>query len=120
MGVGESGYGAAGLQERVFDLINCGPRHRFLVRGGPGSPALMAHNCAQGLARDVFADMMLRVEAAGIPIIMHVHDECVVEVPENQADELLAKMLAIMHSPPDWIPDLPVAAEGTINDFYSK
>jgi hypothetical protein len=44
----------------------------------------------------------------------------VCEVPEDQAGELLAKMLAIMHTPPDWIPDLPVAAEGTINDFYSK
>ena len=80
----------------------------------------LAENASQALARDVFADMMLRVEAAGIPIIMHVHDECVAEVPEAQAEELLAKMLAIMHTPPDWIPDLPVAAEGTINDFYSK
>lgn len=80
----------------------------------------LAENYAQALARDVFSDMMLRVEAAGIPIIMHVHDEMVCEVPEAQAEELLAKMLAIMHTPPDWIPDLPVAAEGTINDFYSK
>jgi DNA polymerase len=80
----------------------------------------LAENASQALARDVFADMMLRVEAAGIPIIMHVHDEMVCEVPEDQAGELLAKMLAIMHTPPDWIPDLPVAAEGTINDFYSK
>lgn len=83
-------------------------------------PGHLAENCSQGLARDVFADMMLRVEAAGIPIIMHVHDELICLVPDEKAEELLAKMLAIMHTPPDWIPDLPVAAEGTLNDFYSK
>jgi DNA polymerase len=83
-------------------------------------PGHLAENYAQALARDVFSDMMLRVEAAGIPIIMHVHDEMVCEVPEDRAEELLAKMLAIMHTPPDWAPDLPVAAEGKILNHYSK
>jgi DNA polymerase len=81
---------------------------------------LLAENCSQGLARDVFSDMLLRVGAAGIPVIMHVHDELICEVPEETAEEALATVLRIMHSPPDWIPDLPVAAEGTINDFYCK
>jgi DNA polymerase bacteriophage-type len=83
-------------------------------------PGHLAENYAQALARDVFSDMMLRVEAAGVPIIMHVHDEMVAEVPEAEAEEKLATMLAIMHSPPDWAPDLPVAAEGKILNYYSK
>jgi DNA polymerase len=82
--------------------------------------AHLSENLSQALARDVFSNMMVQVEQAGIPIIMHIHDEMVCEVPEAHAEELLAKMLSIMHTPPDWIPDLPVAAEGTINDFYSK
>lgn len=83
-------------------------------------PGHLAENYAQALARDVFADMMLRVEDAGIPIVMHVHDEMVCEVPEDKAEELLSKMLAIMHTPPDWIPELPVAAEGKILNYYAK
>lgn len=83
-------------------------------------PGHLAENYAQGLARDVFSDMMLRVEAAGIPVILHVHDEMVCEVPEDRAEELLSKMLAIMHTPPDWAPDLPVAAEGKILTYYAK
>lgn len=83
-------------------------------------PGHLAENYAQALAREVFSDMMLRVEAAGIPIIMHVHDEMVCEVPEHLAGESLDTLLAIMHSPPDWIPNLPVAAEGKILNYYSK
>ena len=51
---------------------------------------------------------------------MHVHDEIVCEVPEDSAEEALDTVLGIMSIPPDWISDLPVAAEGTITDFYTK
>ena len=81
---------------------------------------LLAENCAQGLARDIFSDMMLRVDAAGYPIILHVHDEMVCEVPEEHAEQALADILGIMHTAPSWIPDIPVAAEGHILDLYSK
>lgn len=81
---------------------------------------LAAENAAQGLARDIFSDMMLRVEAAGIPLILHVHDEMVAEVPEADAEEALATMLKIMSTPPAWIPEIPVAAEGHILDAYTK
>jgi len=84
------------------------------------SPGLVTENISQALARDVFADMLVRVHEAGLRIIMHVHDELVCEVPESQAEEALATVLRIMHTPPDWIPDLPVAAEGTLTDFYTK
>ena len=104
----------------VGDLLNCGPRHRFAVRAGEGYPVLIAHNCSQGLARDIFSDMMLRVDAAGYPVILHVHDEMVCEVPEEQAEQALTDILKIMHTAPSWIPDIPVAAEGHILDLYSK
>lgn len=81
---------------------------------------MIAHNCAQGLARDVFSDMMLKIEAAGFPIILHVHDEIVCEVNEDEAESALAKIIEIMSTPPAWIPDIPLSAEGAILDFYSK
>ena len=80
----------------------------------------VVENMSQALARDIFSDMMLRLNQAGLRIIMHVHDEVIIEVPEAEAKESLAKTLSIMSEPPVWIPDIPVAAEGEIADFYSK
>ena len=59
-------------------------------------------------------------DAAGYPVILHVHDEMVCEVPEAEAESALAKIMEIMSIPPMWIPDIPVAAEGHICDLYSK
>jgi DNA polymerase len=83
-------------------------------------PGTLTENAAQALARDIFSDMMVRVNDAGIKIIMHVHDELVCEVPEEHGEESLKRILEIMHSPPEWIPDIPVAAEGTLTPFYTK
>ncbi|MND77239.1 hypothetical protein D3C80_689090 [compost metagenome] len=47
---------------RVYDLVNCGPRSRFVVRGTDGLP-LIVHNCTQAAARDVIARSMPRIEA---------------------------------------------------------
>ena len=64
--------------------------------------------------------MILAVEDAGLPIVLHVHDEIVCEVPEAEAEEALATMEKIMSTPPTWAPDLPVEAEGGIFDRYTK
>lgn len=96
-------------------LIRNGQLRDFPLWGGT-----LTENASQGLARDIFSDMMLRVDAAGYPVILHVHDEMVCEVPEDTADAALADILRIMSTPPDWIPDIPVSAEGHILDFYTK
>jgi len=96
-------------------LVRNGQLRDFGLWGG-----VLTENMSQGLARDIFSDMMLRIDAAGFPIILHVHDEVVCEVPEADAERALAKILEIMHTPPEWIPDIPVAAEGHILDLYSK
>jgi DNA polymerase len=99
----------------VGKMVRMGQLRDFRIWHG-----LLAENSAQSLARDIFSDMMLKVEAAGIPIILHVHDEIVCEVPEDEAESALAKIIEIMSTPPAWIPDIPVSAEGEILDFYSK
>jgi DNA polymerase len=81
---------------------------------------VVAENLSQGLARDIFADMMLRIEEAGIKIIFHVHDEFIIECQEEDAQDVLASTLKIMSEPPSWIPDIPLAAEGKILSHYQK
>ena len=63
---------------------------------------------------------MLRLEAAGLKIILHVHDEVVIEVKKEDAEETLAKVIATMQTPPTWIPDIPLDAEGKILERYEK
>lgn len=116
---GASVFNTTECGAEVYDLLNCGPRNRFMVRGACGTH-LIAHNCAQALARDIFADMLLRIEEAGWKIILHVHDEVVVEVPTEQAEEAAASITAIMSTPPSWIPDIPLATEAEIIDKYTK
>jgi DNA polymerase len=81
---------------------------------------LLAENCAQGLARDIFSEMLLRIDKAGHEIILHVHDEVVIECDADKAENVLAEVIKIMSTPPAWIPDIPLAAEGHVLDCYSK
>ena len=99
----------------IGKLVRNGQMRDFALWGG-----ILTENMSQGLARDIFSDMMIRVDAAGYPVILHVHDEMVCEVPEEHAEQALSDILKIMHTAPSWIPDIPVAAEGEILDFYTK
>ena len=81
---------------------------------------LLAENLSQALARDIFADMLLRIEGAGTEVIFHVHDEFIIEVDESKADAVLKQVLESMSKAPDWIPDIPLAAEGKILERYEK
>ncbi len=107
--------GSVNRFRHIGKIVRNGQLRDFPLWGG-----ILTENLSQGLARDIFSDMMLRVDAAGFPVILHVHDEMVCEVPEAQAEEALAKILEIMHTPPQWIPDIPVAAEGHVLDYYTK
>jgi len=80
----------------------------------------VAENASQALARDIFADMLVRVSDAGHNVIMHVHDEIVVEADADKADAALVDILNIMSTPPEWIADIPLAAEGTTLTRYTK
>lgn len=81
---------------------------------------LITENLAQGLARDIFADSLVRLEKSGHKILFHVHDEVIIETAEEGADEVLEDVIKIMSTPPDWIPDIPLAAEGAVLDHYEK
>lgn len=106
---------ARGRFRFIGKVVRFGQLRDFPLYGGIG-----CENASQGLARDIFSDMLLRIASAGHQIILHVHDEVVIECAEEEAEKVLAECLEIMSTPPAWIPDIPVSAEGEILDFYSK
>lgn len=76
-------------------------------------------NICQAVARDILADNMHRVEAAGYNIVLTVHDEIIAEAPdtdEYNAEEL-SKLLA---TNPAWAPGIPLAADGFESYRYKK
>jgi DNA polymerase bacteriophage-type len=70
----------------------------------------LCENITQAVARDVLADALLRLETAGYHIVMHVHDEVVVEVPKGWGS--IEELERIMSTMPDWCKDWPIRAAG--------
>jgi DNA polymerase len=79
----------------------------------------ICENIVQAVARDVLASGLLRAEAAGYRVCLHVHDEIIAEVPD--IDEYSADGLsAIMSHNPGWTLGLPLAAAGFETLRYRK
>jgi DNA polymerase len=77
-----------------------------------------AENCTQAVARDLMVAAMLRVEAAGYPVILTIHDEIISEIPEGFGD--IAAYEALMAEVPAWAEGCPVKAEGKRTKRYGK
>ncbi len=80
---------------------------------------LLTENIVQALARIVVADQILRIAWKYRTVLM-VHDEVILCVPTSQAKKALKDTLETFHTPPLWAPDLPVAGEGGVTDYYQK
>jgi hypothetical protein len=100
----------------VFDILNAGPLHRFTVRGTNG-PVIVS-NCVQAIARDILAHGIKQAEAHGYPVIGHVHDEIIAELPRGQGDVGFFEKL-ICDLPPEY-DGLPLAASGYRGKRYRK
>ena len=78
----------------------------------------MVENIIQAVSRDILAEAMLRLEKAGFDIVMHVHDEVVLEVPEGVSGvEEVNELMAVN---PSWTMGLPLKAAGFESSFYKK
>lgn len=80
----------------------------------------LAENMTQAVARDLLVEAMLAIEAEGIEIVFHVHDEVVAEVKRFRAQYALECMEALMSVAPAWAKGLPLAAEGWHGKRYRK
>lgn len=80
----------------------------------------LAENATQAVARDILAAGMLNAEAAGLPVVLSVHDEIVCEVPEAKADAAAWLLEQCMTSAPEWAAGLPLAAKAFHSPRYRK
>lgn len=79
----------------------------------------IVENIVQATARDCLAEAMQRVAAMGYQIVMHVHDEMIVDVPVEDKDAL-ARINKAMSDPISWAPGLPLRGDGYETAFYKK
>ena len=78
----------------------------------------LVENIVQAVARDCLAVAMLRLKAAGYKIVMHVHDEVVLEMPYGTGST--EEVSKIMGEPIPWAKGLPLKAESYETTYYKK
>ena len=131
--------GAVG-KDVSYDLLNGEQIHYFSVRkervpniwyschtrrGEPRRTAFygakLLENIIQREARSVFSNGLLNLMDAEYDVVMHVHDEVVVLVDEDTAEESAKDIVTKLTEPPSWIGDkLPIRAEYEISKTYKK
>ncbi len=79
---------------------------------------LWTENIVQAISRDIMAEGMLRVEAAGYPPVLSVHDEVVSEVLEGKGS--LEEFMSLLSVVPEWAAGWPIATEGWRGFRYRK
>lgn len=78
----------------------------------------IVENSTQSIARDCLATAMLRLDEAGYPIVMHIHDEMVADMPEGKGS--LDDAVRIMSQPISWAPGLVLNADGWEDKYFKK
>jgi len=102
----------------VFDLVNCGPRRRFVVCGEEGP--FIVHNCEniiQALARILVMEQCLMVKRKQV---LSVHDEGVWVVQKEEAEAAKAEIEAALRTPLPWCKDLPLNCEVGYHQSYGR
>ncbi|MDU1353191.1 MAG: DNA polymerase, partial [Actinomyces sp.] len=107
--LGENRFGGTGIAHEGITMgRNWGQLETY---GGK-----LTENIVQAVARDLLTYALHQVDRAGHRIVMHVHDEIVVETATATVDEICE----LMATTPDWAQGLPLAADGYACDFYQK
>ncbi len=79
---------------------------------------LACENVTQATAHDLLRHTLRQLEAEGHDVVLHVHDEVVVETSDPEAAQ--AAMQRIMCSPPAWAAGIPLNIEAAVMTRYGK
>ncbi len=89
-------------------------RDRIETYGGK-----LVENIVQAIARDILTHAMHTITNAGHQIVMHVHDEIIIDEPHT-SEATVEGICHLMSRVPDWATGLPLAADGYECDYYRK
>lgn len=108
----------------VPHVLNTGG-DRARVPYKPLHGGIITENIVQAVARDILVQALRALEEAGWPVVTHIHDEVVCEIPENrrglEETELITEVSEIMCRPPYWADDdLVIKAAGYTCRRYHK
>jgi DNA polymerase len=106
---------ASGNSVLVYDGMNQTTKTWETVETYGGK---LVENIVQAIARDCLAESMLSLDEAGYRIVMHVHDEVVIETDGSKGS--LEDVIAIMSRPISWAKGLPLKADGYETYYYKK
>ncbi|MBS6275967.1 MAG: DNA polymerase [Actinomycetaceae bacterium] len=79
----------------------------------------LVENIVQATARDLLAEAVTRIEQAGHQVVMHIHDEVVIDEPRGSGTTV-TDICAFMNQLPTWASEMPIDAAGYECDFYMK
>lgn len=77
---------------------------------------LACENITQATANDILRHTLRQLDG----VVLHVHDEVVVECRESDADEVQRVMTDVMCTPPAWAKGLPLNIEASVMTRYGK
>ena len=81
----------------------------------------LVENVVQAIARDCLAQAIEHLEAAGLPVVFHIHDEVVIDTAAfDTNDAMLDKVVKIMSTTIPWAEGLPLGADGWVGAFFKK
>lgn len=81
----------------------------------------LVENIVQAIARDCLAIAIENLEAQGLHVVFHIHDEVVIDTPAwADEDTMLDTVTKIMTKPIPWAQALPLNADGWVDKFFKK
>ena len=81
---------------------------------------LACENITQAVANDLLRHSLAELDGIGFDVVLHVHDEIVLEVADADIEMAQAALLRVMTDAPVWAQGLPLDAEVAVMQRYGK
>ena len=81
---------------------------------------LITENIVQSIAGDILWSGITNAEAAGLPVVLHVHDEIAAQVDDSVKEQALTVLQECMIRKPEWAQDMWLGADGFTIKRYTK